>query len=38
MTKTVTLRLDNVTYDNIKQHAKADNRPLSNYIDSGFKD
>jgi len=31
---TVTLRLDDVTYDIIKQHAQADNRPLSNYIET----
>lgn len=34
MAKTVTLRLDDATYDIIKQHAKADNRPLSNYIET----
>jgi len=32
MAKTVTLRLDDTTYDIIKRHAIADNRPLSNYI------
>ena len=34
MPKTVTIRLDDISYDIIKQHAKADNRPLSNYIET----
>ena len=34
MPKTVTLRLDDVSYDIIKNHAIADNRPLSNYIET----
>ncbi len=34
MPKTVTLRLDDVSYDIIKKHAQADNRPLSNYIET----
>ena len=34
MPKTVTLRLDDVSYDLIKNHAIADNRPLSNYIET----
>ncbi|MCK5200542.1 MAG: CopG family transcriptional regulator [Spirochaetales bacterium] len=34
MPKTVTLRLDDVSYDIIKNHALADNRPLSNYIET----
>lgn len=34
MSKTVTLRLDDLAYEIIKQHAKADNRPLSNYIET----
>ena len=34
MPKTVTLRLDNNSYDIIKKHALADNRPLSNYIET----
>ncbi len=34
MPKTVTLRLDDISYDIIKKHAHADNRPLSNYIET----
>ena len=34
MPKTVTIRLDDISYDIIKQHAQADNRPLSNYIET----
>jgi hypothetical protein len=34
MPKTVTLRLDDKSYDIIKKHAQADNRPLSNYIET----
>ena len=34
MPKTVNLRLDDVSYDIIKNHALADNRPLSNYIET----
>lgn len=34
MPKTVTLRLDDASYDLIKNHAIADNRPLSNYIET----
>ncbi|MCF7913586.1 MAG: DUF6290 family protein [Spirochaetaceae bacterium] len=34
MSKTVTLRLDDKSYEIIKQHAQADNRPLSNYIET----
>jgi len=34
MPKTVTLRLDDLSYDIIKKHAQADNRPLSNYIET----
>ncbi|RKX84688.1 MAG: CopG family transcriptional regulator [Spirochaetes bacterium] len=34
MHKTVTLRLDNDTYEMIKKHALADNRPISNYIET----
>jgi predicted DNA-binding protein len=34
MPKTVTLRLDDVSYEIIKKHAQADNRPLSNYIET----
>jgi predicted DNA-binding protein len=34
MSKTVTLRLDDKNYEIIKQHAQADNRPLSNYIET----
>lgn len=34
MPKTVTLRLDDVSYNIIKNHALADNRPLSNYIET----
>jgi len=34
MPKTVTLRLDNESYELIKKHALADNRPLSNYIET----
>lgn len=34
MPKTVTLRLDDISYDIIKNHALADNRPLSNYIET----
>ena len=34
MSKTVTLRLDDKSYNIIKQHAIADNRPLSNYIET----
>lgn len=34
MAKTVTLRLDDVSYNIIKNHALADNRPLSNYIET----
>ncbi len=34
MPKTVTLRLDDISYDIIKKHAQADNRPLSNYIET----
>ena len=34
MPKTVTLRLDDVSYNIIKNHAISDNRPLSNYIET----
>jgi len=34
MSRTVTLRLDDEIYKIIKQHANADNRPLSNYIET----
>ncbi len=34
MPKTVTLRLDDDSYDIIKNHAIADNRPISNYIET----
>ncbi|GAH53234.1 unnamed protein product [marine sediment metagenome] len=34
MPKTVTIRLDDISYNIIKQHAQADNRPLSNYIET----
>ena len=34
MPKTVTLRLDDISYDILKKHAHADNRPLSNYIET----
>jgi len=34
MSKTVTLRLDDKSYELIKQHAQADNRPLSNFIET----
>ena len=34
MPKTVTLRLDDLSYDIIKKHAQADNRPLSNFIET----
>jgi predicted DNA-binding protein len=34
MSKTVTLRLDDDSYNIIKNHALADNRPLSNYIET----
>jgi predicted DNA-binding protein len=34
MSKTVTLRLDDKNYEIIKKHAQADNRPLSNYIET----
>jgi len=34
MSKTVTLRLDDISYNIIKNHAIADNRPLSNYIET----
>jgi len=34
MAKTVTLRLDEKSYEVIKQHAQADNRPLSNFIET----
>lgn len=34
MSKTVTLRLDESVYHRFKQLAEADNRPLSNYIET----
>jgi predicted transcriptional regulator len=34
MSKTVTLRLDDDVYQRIRQSAKNDNRPLSNFIET----
>jgi predicted transcriptional regulator len=34
MSKTVTLRLDDVVYNRMRMHAVRDNRPLSNLIET----
>ena len=34
MPKTVTIRLDDISYEMMKRDAQADNRPLSNYIET----
>jgi predicted transcriptional regulator len=34
MSKTVTLRLDDVIYRKLRSHAESDNRPLSNFIET----
>jgi predicted transcriptional regulator len=34
MSKTVTLRLDSSVYDRLRVHARRDNRPLSNFIET----
>ena len=33
MTKTITLRLDDDFYKEIAEHAKSENRPISNFIE-----
>ena len=32
MSKTVTLRIENALYEKLKEHAKSENRTLSNFI------
>ncbi|MCP4267410.1 MAG: CopG family transcriptional regulator [Candidatus Brocadiaceae bacterium] len=34
MSKTVTLRLDDMTYNKFRDLAKSDNRPISNFIET----
>ena len=34
MSKTITLRVDDLVYNAIKKHAINENRPLSNYIET----
>lgn len=34
MAKTITLRVEESVYNTIKKHARNDNRPLSNYIET----
>jgi predicted DNA-binding protein len=37
MAKTVTLRIDDETYQQLKKHAELDHRPLSNFIEFATK-
>jgi len=34
MSKTVTLRIENGLYDKLKEHARSENRTLSNFIET----
>jgi predicted DNA-binding protein len=34
MSKTVTLRIENDLYDKLKEHARSENRTLSNFIET----
>ncbi len=34
MSKTVTMRIENTLYEKLKEHAKSENRTLSNFIET----